>query len=203
MEWSRPQKLACMHFTSTSTCINFLSRFYLLTPMVCRKGNLAKSKNEQNLQYWSGHTHQNWFACISHQPLFTWIFWVNSIFWPHGLKGKFGPFLKANQKEQNLQNQRGHAHQIGLHAFHINLYLLFEPILFLTPGKSHCPPLVPTQKINKFCKLIVAYVNEVTTIGHVPECLPDWPVDLPRVLVREIDASQWPCRLVTLLLLID
>ena len=94
---------------------------------------------------------------------------------PHGVKGKFGPFLKTNKKEQNLRNQRGHAHQIGLHAFHINLYLheFFEPILFLTPGKSLCLPLVPTQKINKFCKLIVAYVNEVTTIGHVPECLPD------------------------------
>ena len=29
----RPPKLVCMHFTSTSTCMNFLSRFYFLTPM--------------------------------------------------------------------------------------------------------------------------------------------------------------------------
>ena len=28
-----PPKLVCMHFTSTSTCMNFLSRFYFLTPM--------------------------------------------------------------------------------------------------------------------------------------------------------------------------
>ena len=30
----RPPKLVCMHFTTTSTCMNFLSRFYFLTPMV-------------------------------------------------------------------------------------------------------------------------------------------------------------------------
>ena len=31
----RPQspKLVCMHFRSTSTCMNFLSQFYFLTPM--------------------------------------------------------------------------------------------------------------------------------------------------------------------------
>ena len=28
-----PPKLVCMHFTSSSTCINFLNRFYFLTPM--------------------------------------------------------------------------------------------------------------------------------------------------------------------------
>ena len=32
-EKSRPPKLVSMHFTSTSTCMNFLSRFYFLTPM--------------------------------------------------------------------------------------------------------------------------------------------------------------------------
>ena len=29
----RSPKLVCKHFTSTSTCMNFLSRFYFLTPM--------------------------------------------------------------------------------------------------------------------------------------------------------------------------
>ena len=28
-----PPKLVCMYFTSTSTCMNILSRFYILTPM--------------------------------------------------------------------------------------------------------------------------------------------------------------------------
>ena len=32
-ERSRPPKLVCMRFTSTSTCINFLSQLYFLTPM--------------------------------------------------------------------------------------------------------------------------------------------------------------------------
>ena len=33
LERPRPPKLVCMHFTSTSTCMNFLSRLYFLTPM--------------------------------------------------------------------------------------------------------------------------------------------------------------------------
>ena len=28
-----PPKLVCVHFTSTSTCTNFFSQFYFLTPM--------------------------------------------------------------------------------------------------------------------------------------------------------------------------
>ena len=33
LEGPRPPKLVSMHFTSTSTCMIFLSRFYFLTPM--------------------------------------------------------------------------------------------------------------------------------------------------------------------------
>ena len=33
LEGPRPSKLVCMHFMSTSTCVNFLSQFYFLTPM--------------------------------------------------------------------------------------------------------------------------------------------------------------------------
>ena len=38
-------------------------------------------------------------------------------------------------EETNLKNWWGHAHHIGLHEFHIDLYLheFFEWILFLTP----------------------------------------------------------------------
>ena len=32
-ERPHPPKLVCMHFRSTSTCMNFLSQFYFLTPM--------------------------------------------------------------------------------------------------------------------------------------------------------------------------
>ena len=32
-EGPHPPKLFSMHFTSTSTCMNFLSRFYFLAPM--------------------------------------------------------------------------------------------------------------------------------------------------------------------------
>ena len=33
LEKPRPPKLVCMRFMSTSTCMNFLSQFYFLTPM--------------------------------------------------------------------------------------------------------------------------------------------------------------------------
>ena len=33
LERPRPPKLVCMHFMSTSTCMNFLSQFYFLAPM--------------------------------------------------------------------------------------------------------------------------------------------------------------------------
>ena len=47
----RPPKLVCMRFRSTSICMNFLSRFYFLTPMVRReilavlKGNEKEAKS--------------------------------------------------------------------------------------------------------------------------------------------------------------
>ena len=37
-----PPKLVCMHFTSTSTCINFLSRFNFLTPWTIVHGLKGK-----------------------------------------------------------------------------------------------------------------------------------------------------------------
>ena len=73
----RPPQLVCMHFTTTSTCMNFLSRFYFLTPMGYSPWSKRKfwpflkaNKKEPNLRNRRGHAHQNWFACISQQPLF-------------------------------------------------------------------------------------------------------------------------------------
>ena len=64
-ERSHPPNLMHMHFSSTSTCLTFLSWFY---------------------------------------------FWSHEL-WVHGLKKKCGKNkFKANEKEQNLCNQRGHAH---------------------------------------------------------------------------------------------
>ena len=84
-----PPKLDCMHFTSTSTCMNFLSQIYFLTPM-------------------------------DYSPL---------------SEGKFWPFLKGNKMEPNLETKGAMPTKIGLHVFHINLYLheFFELILFFDP----------------------------------------------------------------------
>ena len=143
LEGSHPPKLVCMHFTSTPTCLNFLSWFYFLTSMDYSPWSEGKvwlfwrqTKNEQYLWNRRGHTYQNWFACISHQPLLAWIFWANSIFWPpwtivHGRKGNFGKW-KMNKI---YETGRVTPTKIGLHAFHINPYLpeFFELILFFDP----------------------------------------------------------------------
>ena len=88
-EVPRPPKMICIHFTSTSTCMNFLSGFYFLLPMnysPWSEGKIwlfwrqaKKGKNLRNQRY---HAHQSWFACVSNQPLLAWIFWASSIFWP-------------------------------------------------------------------------------------------------------------------------
>ena len=70
-ERPHPPKLVCMHFTSTSTCMKFLSKFYFLTPMDYSPWSEWKfwpfwgqTKMEQILRNKKGHAHQNWFACI-------------------------------------------------------------------------------------------------------------------------------------------
>ena len=89
-ERSHPPKSVCMHFTSTSTCLNFLSQFYFLTPMD---------------------------------------------YIVHGRKGNFGCF-EGKRKMSNI-SETGEVTptKIGLHAFHINLYLheFFVLILFFDP----------------------------------------------------------------------
>ena len=126
-----------------STCINFLSRFYFLTPIIVQRKNLAILKQMRkglNFQNQRGHTHQNWFACILHQPLLAWIFWVNHIFWPpwtlvQGPMGKFGHFEDKRKRSKISKTIMATPTKIGAHAFYINLYLheCFEPILFFDP----------------------------------------------------------------------
>ena len=71
-----PPNLVCMHFTTTSTCMNSFSQFYCLTPIdysLWSEGKfwpfLKADKKEPNLRNGRGYAHQNWFACISQQPL--------------------------------------------------------------------------------------------------------------------------------------
>ena len=49
-ERSHTPKLVCMHFMSTSTCMNFLSQFYFLTPWTIvhgSKGNFGRFEDKQ------------------------------------------------------------------------------------------------------------------------------------------------------------
>ena len=114
------------------------SQFYFLIP-VDRKGILAvlkTNKNEQNLQNKWGHTHQNWFACISQLPLLAWIFWANSFFDHHGLltpmamvwKGILA-VLKANKKWAKSPKQaRPHPPKLVCICF-ISQIILLLPLL--------------------------------------------------------------------------
>ena len=101
-ERPHPPKLVSMHFTSTSTCINFLSWFYFLTPMDYSPWSEGRfwlfwrqMKKGQNLRNRRSHAHQIWFPCISLQPLPAWIFWADSNFWPPWtiVHGTFTRFL--------------------------------------------------------------------------------------------------------------
>ena len=42
LERPHPPKLVCMHFTTTSTCMNFFSQFYFLTPWTIVHGSKGK-----------------------------------------------------------------------------------------------------------------------------------------------------------------
>ena len=64
--------------TSTYTCMNILSQFNFLTPMDYNPWSEGKfwlllkaTKKKPNLQKRKSHAHQNWFPCISRQPLLT------------------------------------------------------------------------------------------------------------------------------------
>ena len=108
-----PPNLVSMHFTSTSTCTIFLSRFYFSTPMNyiyvvhVSKGNFVRfewqMKKGQNLRNWRSHAHQIWFPCISGQPLLAKILWGNSIFWLpwtiYSPKGKFGQIWRQKMSQ--------------------------------------------------------------------------------------------------------
>ena len=120
---SCPPKLVSMHFTSISTCMNFLSQFYFLTPMdyspwsereiwsflkVTQKG--AKSPKPEmscppklvSMHFTSTST------CINFLSQFYFLTPMDYSPWS---EGKFGPFRRCLKKEQNLRNQRCHAHQ--------------------------------------------------------------------------------------------
>ena len=113
-KWPHPSKLVCMHFTSTSTCINFLTPMSYNNPWFEREIWLFLKANikEQNLQNRNGHAHQKWLACILCQPLLAWIVWADSIFWPpwtimvHGLKGNFGQFWRQTNLVKSLKPER-------------------------------------------------------------------------------------------------
>ena len=89
-EKPHPPKLVSMHFMSTSTCMNFLSRFHFLTPMD---------------------------------------------FIAHGPKGNFGHFEGKQKGAKISETKKATPTKIGLHSFHVNLYLheFFEPIIFFDP----------------------------------------------------------------------
>ena len=96
-----PPNLVCMYVTSTPTCTNFFSRFYLnkflTTTMdhwsiihgpwserkISPKSKIAISPNSE------AHIYQNWCTCILHQPLLAKIFfsrfYLIKFFDHHGL----------------------------------------------------------------------------------------------------------------------
>ena len=136
MERPCPVNLVCMHFTETSTCINFMSQFnFLTTRTTCivhgLKGNFS--------QIWS----KKW-AKISKTgratPIFCWFY-----FWPswtivHGPKGKFGCFWSKRKGIKSPTLERPLSPKLVFMHMHFTststctcTYIKFEPILFFDP----------------------------------------------------------------------
>ena len=115
-ERPHPPNLVCMHFTSTSTCLNILSWFYFLTPMyspwfkretVARlsRGRVWLCETRSIREIWpnlkGSHIPKTWEAMPTKiglhafhiNPYLHDFFWANSNFWPpwtivHGPKEK-------------------------------------------------------------------------------------------------------------------
>ena len=89
-----PPKLVCMHFTTTSTCMNSLSQFYFLTPMVKReilvvlkagkRSHNSKTKKAMPTKIGLHAFHNNLYLHEFFEPIL--------FFDPHGQKGNFGRF---------------------------------------------------------------------------------------------------------------
>ena len=99
--------------------MNFLSRFYFLTPWtivhglkgnfgsfeeIHLRGQISETGKATPTKFGFNAFYVNLYLYKIFEPIL--------FFDPHGLsKGKFWQFLKANEKDQNLRNWRGHAHQ--------------------------------------------------------------------------------------------
>ena len=81
-----------------------------------RKGNLAVFESTNISETKEDHAHQNWCACMWHQPLLTWFFWADSDrlnflmtmdYSPWVRKGNLAVFESTNISE----TKEDHAHQ--------------------------------------------------------------------------------------------
>ena len=112
-EMSCPPKLVCMHFTSTSTCMNFLSRFHFLTPMDYSPWSEGKFwpllkvqvKGAISLKPDKTTAHQNWFACIlistsTCMNFLSRFHFLTPMDYSPWSEGKFWPFLRSMKKEK-------------------------------------------------------------------------------------------------------
>ena len=138
--------LVSMHFTSSSTCMNFLSWFYFLTPwtiaMVRREilpfwGQVIK---DQNLRNRRSHTPTKFGFYAFHINLYLHEFFELILFfdpmdYSPWSEGKFWPFWGQVIKDQNLRNRRSHTNQIWFLCISHQplLVYIFELILFFDP----------------------------------------------------------------------
>ena len=107
---SHPPKLFCMHFTSTSTCINFLSKFYFLTPWTIvhgPKGNFGRFEDKLKgaITPKPEKLHPSKLVCMHFTSTSTCMNFLSKFYFLTPMdyspwsEGKFWPFLKANKKE--------------------------------------------------------------------------------------------------------
>ena len=129
-----PPKLNCMHFTSTSTCINFLSGFYFLTPMDIAhgpKGNFDHFEGKRKrgkISKTEEATHTKIDLHAFHINLYLHIFFERILLltpmdYSPWSEGNFDRFEDKRKRGKISKTKKAMPTKIELHAFHVNLYL--------------------------------------------------------------------------------
>ena len=142
LEKPHPPILVSMYFTSTFACMNFLSRFYFLTPVDYSPWferaiwpNLKRSKISENreatLTKFGFHAfHINLYLHAFFEPIL--FFEYHECLWS---KENFGCFERKRKRGKISETGESTPTKFGFHAFHVNLYFhaFFEPIQFCDP----------------------------------------------------------------------
>ena len=142
-------KLVCTHYTSTPTCMNFLSQFYKFLyfdthglyhgskgKIGCfwkqlKRSKIFKTKEVRPTKIGVHALHIHSYLHEFFEPILIDRIFLHPWTIAHGSKGKIGCFWKQLKRSKIFKTKEVRPTKIGVHALHIYSYLheFFEPIL--------------------------------------------------------------------------